>query len=107
LIYISSWKSKPCCVNEYSEQHEEYCLIDFEQKIIVMGTPNEYPPITYYWTVPRILDHSYLVKKLTSSKTADTKVSDFRGSKAFVSAIFEIFKFPTRYELSNIRGTVQ
>jgi hypothetical protein len=33
-----------------------------------------YPPITYYWTVPLILDHSYLVGKLTSSKTADTKV---------------------------------
>jgi hypothetical protein len=24
------------------------------------------PPITYYWTVPLILDHSYLVGKLTS-----------------------------------------
>ncbi len=31
-----------------------------------------YPPITYYWTAPLILDHSYLVGKLTSSKIADT-----------------------------------
>jgi hypothetical protein len=29
-------------------------------------------PITYYWTVPLILDHSYLVEKSTSSKIADT-----------------------------------
>jgi hypothetical protein len=35
------------------------------------------PPITYYWTVPLILDHSYLVDKLTSLKIADTKVSGF------------------------------
>jgi hypothetical protein len=35
----------------------------------------QYPMITYYWTVPLFLDHSYLVGKLTSSKIADTKVS--------------------------------
>jgi hypothetical protein len=35
----------------------------------------KYSPITYYWTVPLILDHSYLVRKLTSLKIADTKVS--------------------------------
>jgi hypothetical protein len=35
------------------------------------------------------------------------KCQDFRGCKAFVSAIFEFVKFPTRYEWSNIRGTVQ
>jgi hypothetical protein len=33
--------------------------------------------ITYHWTVPLILVHSYLVGKLTSSKIADTKVSGF------------------------------
>jgi hypothetical protein len=38
--------------------------------------PN-YPPNNYFWTVPLILDHSYLVAKLTSSKIADTKVSGF------------------------------
>ncbi len=36
---------------------------------------SQYPSITYYWTVPLILDHSYLVGKLKSSKIADTKVS--------------------------------
>ncbi len=35
------------------------------------------PPFTYYWTVPLILDHSYLVGKLKSSKIADTKVLGF------------------------------
>jgi hypothetical protein len=34
-------------------------------------------PITYFLTVPLILDHSYLVGKLTTSKIADTKVSGF------------------------------
>jgi hypothetical protein len=36
-----------------------------------------YPSITYQWTVPLILGHSYLVGKLTSSKIADTKLSGF------------------------------
>ncbi len=35
------------------------------------------PPILYYWTVPLILDHSYLDGKLTNSKVSDTKVSGF------------------------------
>jgi hypothetical protein len=35
------------------------------------------PPITYYWKVPLIFDHSYLVGKLKSSKIADTKMLGF------------------------------
>jgi hypothetical protein len=35
------------------------------------------------------------------------KCQDFRGSEAFVSAIFEFVKFPTRYACSNIRRLVQ
>jgi hypothetical protein len=35
------------------------------------------------------------------------KCQDFRGSKAFVQQFFEFVKVPTRYEWSNIRGTVQ
>jgi hypothetical protein len=38
---------------------------------------NNYAPINYYWTVPLILHHSYLVGKSTSLKIADTKVSGF------------------------------
>jgi hypothetical protein len=57
--------------------------------------------------VPLILDHSYLVGKYTSSKIAGSKVSGFYNSKAFVSAIFEFVKFPTRFEWSNIRRLVQ
>ncbi len=34
------------------------------------------PPITYYWTMPLILDHSYFVGKSTSSKIADIIVSE-------------------------------
>ncbi len=41
------------------------------------GIRIKYPPITYYWTVPLILDHSYPVGKLSSSKIADTNVSGF------------------------------
>jgi hypothetical protein len=32
-----------------------------------------YPTITYSWTVPPILDHSYLVGNLTISEIAETK----------------------------------
>ncbi len=35
------------------------------------------PPITYYWTVTIILDHSYFIEILTSSKIAYSKVSGF------------------------------
>ncbi len=66
-----------------------------------------YPTITYYWTVPLILDHSYLVRNLTSSKIAETKALEPLKSWTFVSAIFELVDFPTRYEWSKIRGTVQ
>ncbi len=69
---------------------------------------NYVPPITYYWTVPVILDHSCLVGKSNRfKKMLIQKCQDFRGSEAFVSAIFEFVKFPTRYEGSIIRGTVQ
>jgi hypothetical protein len=34
------------------------------------------PPDHCYWTVPLILDNSYIVGKLTNSKIADTKVSE-------------------------------
>jgi hypothetical protein len=37
----------------------------------------DYSRITYYWTVPLILDHPYFVGKLKSSKIADAKVSGF------------------------------
>ncbi len=48
----------------------------YSNKFIVQ-TSKIYPLATYYWTVPLILDHLYLVWKLTSSKIADTKVSGF------------------------------
>jgi hypothetical protein len=32
-----------------------------------------YHPIIYYWTLPLIMDHSYLVGNLTYSKIAETK----------------------------------
>jgi hypothetical protein len=66
-----------------------------------------YPLITYYWSVPLILDHSYVVGKSTNLKVAERKVSGFKGSKVFLSAIFEFVKFLTRYEWSNIRRLVQ
>ncbi len=68
-----------------------------------------YPPITYYWTCLLILDHSYLVRNLTNSKIAEKKALKPVKSWHFctVSAIFELVNFPTRYEWSKIRGTVQ
>jgi hypothetical protein len=32
-----------------------------------------YSTITYYWTLPLILDHSYLIGNFTNSKIAETK----------------------------------
>ncbi len=52
-------------------------LCDDAYFVYVSRKPVKYPPITYYWTVPVILDHSWLVGKSTSSKIADTKVSVF------------------------------
>jgi hypothetical protein len=47
-------------------------------RVLSQSEPRIIPPrITYYSTLPLILDHSYLVGKLTSSKIADTKVSGF------------------------------
>jgi hypothetical protein len=66
------------------------------------------PPITYYWTVPLILDHSYRVGKLTISKIADAIVSRFQRFQSFCFSNFRIRQVPpTRYEWSKIRGTVQ
>jgi hypothetical protein len=42
-----------------------------------------YPPITYYWTGLLILDHSYLVGNLTSSKIAQRKVLELLKSWHF------------------------
>jgi hypothetical protein len=65
------------------------------------------PPITYYWTVPQILDHSYIVGNLTNSKIAETKTLEPLKSWHFCISNFEFVNFPTRYEWSKIRGTVQ
>jgi hypothetical protein len=40
------------------------------------GEPFQYPMITYSWTVPLILDHSYLVGNLTNTKIPETKDLD-------------------------------
>ncbi len=41
---------------------------------VLINVTSSLPPITYYLTVPLILDRSYFVGKLTSSKIADAKV---------------------------------
>ncbi len=64
-----------------------------------------YPTITYYWTVPLILDHSYLVGNLTNSKVPETKALE--PLKSWQFCISEFVDFPTRYEWSKIGGTVQ
>jgi hypothetical protein len=66
--------------------NDDRCDVTCRQRSVLVqmtaGTKHDcqilmYPPITYYWTVPLILDYAYLVGKLTSSKIADTKVSGF------------------------------
>ncbi len=65
LICADTWKPWVYVLQNFVFADDEKVLI-FEK-----------PPITYYWTVPLILDHPYLVGKLASSKIADTKVSRF------------------------------
>jgi hypothetical protein len=61
-----------------------------------------YHPITYYWTVSLILDHSYLVGKSTSSKIADTKMSGFlRLSFSSVSNVILYFRRKTYAHIYN------
>jgi hypothetical protein len=43
------------------------------QQILLPVHATGVPPITHYWTDILILDHSYLVGNLTSSKIAETK----------------------------------
>ncbi len=49
-----------------------------------------YPPITYYWTVPLILDHSYLVGNLTNSKIAETNALEPLKSWHFCISNFRL-----------------
>ncbi len=51
-----------------------------------------------------MLDHSYLVGNLTNSKIAKTKA---KIMTLFLSAILELVDYPTTYEWSKIKGTVQ
>ncbi len=62
-----------CHCFENVNNHQFGLIVWLDQCLI----PFAYPPITYSWTLPLILDHSYLVGKLTSSKIADTKMSGF------------------------------
>ncbi len=50
------------------------------------------PSITYYWTVPLILDH--LVGKLTNSKIAETKALEPLKSWHFCISNFQTCQFP-------------
>ncbi len=62
-----------------------FCLLGTDGRLVCLALPMFTKPfvtvkikiIAYSWTVPLILDHSYLVGKITSSKIADTKVSGF------------------------------
>ncbi len=62
--------------------------------LLLNSAPN-LGPLIYRWVINKF--ENLLIQNC----------QDFRGSKGFVSAIFEFVKFPTRYEWSNIRGTVQ
>ncbi len=67
--YINN-EDLPFSSQEEETKREKYVQREIQQR-------NIYLPITYYWTVPLILDNSYHVGELTSSKIADTEVSGF------------------------------
>ncbi len=81
---VDCWR-KELLKQEGSEQsavHASRVDVVLSEQVVVTSTYSKefmvkYPPITYYWTVPLILYHSYLVERLTSSKIAHTKVSGF------------------------------
>jgi hypothetical protein len=50
---------------------------------------SKYPSITYYWTVPLVLDHSYLVGNLTNSNFAETKALEPLKSLHFYISSFQ------------------
>jgi hypothetical protein len=52
---------------------DEVAAADFDQRLGEPDSQRKYPTITYYWTVPLMLDHSYLVGNLTNSKIAEAK----------------------------------
>jgi hypothetical protein len=70
LSYKTIWRS--FYVGVWNGHSQWGCIFSLSE-----WSPVGYPPFTYYWTVPLILNHSYLLGKLTSSKIADTKVSGF------------------------------
>ncbi len=56
----------------------------------------QYSPITYYWTVPLILDHSYLVGKFNKFENCwykSVRILEL-SSRAFVSLIYEMCQVP-------------
>ncbi len=53
-----------------------------------------------------MLDHSFLVGKQIQ-KLLKQKLQNLQNPYTFVSAIFELVNFPTRYEWSKIMDTVQ
>ncbi len=69
--------ANPCRIVLVLSLRVKECFLrvkDSKFGVLQSSAPRRY---TYYWTVPLILDHSYLVKKSKSSKIADTKVSGF------------------------------
>ncbi len=104
----SSWAEEPCppegtsrleMDDEIFARSESRGSSDLEKKVppdhlLLDSAPK-------FWTTHISLGNQQVRKLLIQ------KCLNFRGSKAFDSAIFEFVKFPTRYEWSNIRGTVQ
>jgi hypothetical protein len=52
---------------------EQLCPAFIVHLPVLMNVYKCYPTITYYWTVPLILDRSYLVGNLENSNIAETK----------------------------------
>jgi hypothetical protein len=71
LIFLSCLTVAPS-FRFFLEVHEDLIITLDKGTSNVLNVTKSYPPTTYYWTVPLILEHSYLVGKLTSSKIADT-----------------------------------
>ncbi len=96
-------------INQFRDKLQSHSFFVFQPCFAILGGVERmqltvlYPTITYYWTVPLILDHSYLVGNLTNSKIAETKALEPLILTLLYQQFSNLLISPRRYEWSKIR----
>jgi hypothetical protein len=76
IVYAVDAEEKKQICHEFGRSYLQLTNDHFSVNGKKKGKKYIKPSITYYWTVPLILDHSYLVGKLKNSNIAETKASE-------------------------------